>query len=130
MRIDHVAIACRDVETQRKWYEEVLGVKVAGRKPAPSRPGVTEAAYLVGPPGNPTTIELMPDDDTAPVSRKPFAPGLSHLALAIDDFDAWEARLTRAGVSWLGPVGEAISGGRLRSFLDPEGNMLQIVERR
>ena len=34
-----------------------------------------------------------------------------------------------AGVRWLGPPGEAVGGGALRSFLDPEDNMLQIVAR-
>jgi catechol 2,3-dioxygenase-like lactoylglutathione lyase family enzyme len=38
MRFDHVAVAFKDVEMARTWYEEVLGFQVAARK-APSRPG-------------------------------------------------------------------------------------------
>jgi glyoxylase I family protein len=128
MRFDHFAIACRDVESMRAWYEKTLGFQVAARK-SPARPDAPQTTYLVGPPGSPVTIELMPDDRHPRASRKPFHPGLSHLAFAVDDFAAWESRLTAAGARWLGEPGEAVGGGRLRSFLDPEDNMLQIVER-
>ena len=128
IRFDHMAIACRDVERQREWYERVLGFKPIARK-SPSRPDAPATTYLVAPEGSPVSIELMPDDRTAPTGRKPFTPGISHLALAVEDFASWEKRLGDAGVEWLGQTGEAVGGGKLRSFLDPEGNMLQIVER-
>ena len=128
LRFDHVAIACRDVEVMRAWYEKTLGFQVAARK-SPARPDAPGTTYLSGPAGSSVTIELMPDDRTPPVRRQPFHPGLSHIALAVDDFAAWEARLSAAGVRWLGARGEAVGGGALRSFLDPEDNMLQIVAR-
>jgi glyoxylase I family protein len=128
VRFDHAAIACGDVEAMRDWYEEVLGFAVLARK-RPSRADASGTTYLVGPPGSSTAIELMPDDRLAAPGRKPFTRGLSHLALAVDDFAAWESRLSASGVRWLGEAVEAVGGGRLRSFLDPEGNMLQIVER-
>src|SRR5262245_37054062 len=128
LRFDHMAIACRDVESMRGWYEKVLGFGVAAKK-VPSRPDAPHTTYLVGPKGSATTIELMPDDRGERTGRKPFTPGISHLALGVEDFTRWESRLTEAGVEWLGPIGEAVGGGKLRSFLDPEGNMLQIVER-
>ncbi|MBI4586537.1 MAG: VOC family protein [Planctomycetes bacterium] len=129
MRFDHIAIACRDVERMLAWYQKVLGFQVRARK-SPSRPDAPETTYLAGPAGSPVVLELMPDDRLAAAGRKPFTRGLSHLALAIDAFDEWERRLSAAGVEWLGGAVEAVGGGKLRSFLDPEGNMLQIVERR
>lgn len=128
---DHIAIACVDVESQRRWYEEALGFEVRARK-APSRPEAVVTTYLVAIAGGGPALELMPDDRGAQTGRKPFTPGLSHIAFRVPDFAAWEARLTRLGVRWLGEAveaGEVVGGGRLRSFLDPEGNMLQIVER-
>jgi glyoxylase I family protein len=129
MRFDHVAIACRNVELMRTWYERVLGFKVVARK-TPSRPDATQTTYLVGPEGSLVTFELMPDDRTAPHARKLFSPGISHVALRVEDIGEWEARLSENGVRWLGELADATGGGRVRSFLDPEDNTLQIVERR
>jgi glyoxylase I family protein len=126
--IDHIAIACRDVEALGAWYREVLGFEVAARK-APSRPDAPETTYLVGPPGEAARFEITPDDRRAPPAREPFTRGLSHIALRVDDFVAWERRISAGGGRWLGPAGEAVGGGKVRSFLDPEGNMLQIVQR-
>ena len=110
------------------WYEEVLGFRVAARK-APSRPDAPEAAYLVELPGTGTALELMPDDRGLAPGRKPFTTGIAHIALAVESFAEWESRLDACKVKWLGPAGEALGGGRVRSFLDPEGNMLQIIGR-
>jgi glyoxylase I family protein len=128
MYVDHIAIACRDVERMRIWYERVLGFEVRAQK-TPSRPDASAPTYLVGLPGSPTTLELMPDDRTPIPGRQPFHRGLSHVALDVDDLREWEGRLSAADVKWLGAVVEAVGGGRLRSFEDPEGNMLQIVQR-
>jgi len=129
MHLDHIAIACRDVERMRAWYERVLGLEVRARK-VPSRPDATQATYLVGIPGSLAAFELTPDDGTAPAARKPFTPGISHIALAVDDLGSWEAKLSAHEVTWLGPAGDAVGGGKVRSFLDPEGNMLQLVQRK
>ena len=133
MRFDHAAIACGDVEAMRAWYAEVLGFEVRFTKP-PSPPDARGAAYLIGPPGSTMTVELMPERPPGPPAtsgqlRETFARGLSHLALCIDRFEEWESRLTARGVRWTGEPVEALGGGKLRSFLDPEGNLLQIVER-
>ena len=37
--------------------------------------------------------------------------------------------LTFRSMAWTGDEAEAVGGGRLRNFVDPDGNMLQIVER-
>ena len=126
---DHIALACRDVEAQCAWYQRVLGFEVHTRKEAPSRPGAPQTAFLLGPPASPMTLELMPDNRRDVSAREPFTRGLSHIALGVEDFTAWEALLEARGVEWLGPAGEALGGGRVRSFPDPEGNMLQIVGR-
>jgi catechol 2,3-dioxygenase-like lactoylglutathione lyase family enzyme len=127
MMIDHVAIACRDVEAQRAWYEATFGFHVVFRKP-PARPG-GQTAYLMGLDGGQTTIELMADDGQPAAGRGIFVRGISHIAFRVDSYERWAARLEKAGVAWLGDAAEATGGGRLRSFTDPEGNILQIVQR-
>jgi glyoxylase I family protein len=133
MQFDHAAIACADVEAMRAWYAEVLRFEVRFTKP-PSRPDARGAAYLMGPQGSAMTIELMPEKPAGPPAgggalRETFARGLSHLALRVDRYEEWESRLTARGVRWTGEPVEALGGGKLRSFLDLEGNLLQIVER-
>jgi glyoxylase I family protein len=127
MDMDHIAIACRDVDLMREWYERHLDFEVRARK-SPSRPDASAPTYLVGPVGGAGSLELTPDDGTV-ADRRPFTGGLAHFAFRVEDLAVWEVRLDDAGVRWLGPAVDAMGGGRVRSFLDLEGNLLQLVER-
>ncbi len=118
--IDHPALAVDDVDRLSDWYCDVLGYEKVVRDPKP-------VWILRAPDG--TLLEVMPRDDTPRPARTTWTPGWSHLALRVDDFDAAEAKLQQKGVEWLGEEVAAVGGGRVRSFLDPEGNMLQIVQR-
>ncbi|MDR2042457.1 MAG: VOC family protein [Tannerella sp.] len=118
--IDHPAIAAEDVETLSKWYCTVLGYEVHTRTDKP--------IYIVKAPDG-TLIEIMPKDDTARPARTVNTPGWSHLALRVSDFDAAVAALDARGVAWTGDEFTAVGGGRIRNFTDPEGNLLQIVQR-
>lgn len=118
--IDHPALACDDVVTLTKWYCEVLGYKVFAETPKP--------IFIIEAPDG-TYIEMMPKDDTPRPVRAICTPGWSHLALRVNDMDAAMAALDKYDVQWEGPEFEAVGGGRIRNFTDPEGNILQIVQR-
>jgi glyoxylase I family protein len=118
--IDHPAIAAEDVEKVSKWYCDVLGYEVYARTEKP--------IYIVKAPDG-TLIEIMPKDETARPTRTVNTPGWSHLALRVSDIDAAIAALDAHGVAWAGAEFEAVGGGRIRNFTDPEGNLLQIVQR-
>lgn len=124
--IDHPAIACRDVQSQIDWYCRHLGMSVVAKTTTP-------VCAIVGYERTPNgaMIELMPirDEGMAPEHVGRFAPGLRHLAFRVDNFDKAYNALKAAGVSFLGEVVNAMGGGKLISFRDPEGNELQIVER-
>jgi hypothetical protein len=60
------------------------------------------------------------------VATKNNEPGRTILNFHVDDFDAVEARLRAAGVDWLEPVADR-PAGRFGTFLDPDGNYLQII---
>ncbi|MDR1331298.1 MAG: VOC family protein [Tannerella sp.] len=117
---DHPAIAADDVEALSAWYCDVLGYDVYAR--------VDKPVYILGAPDG-TLIEIMPRDDTARPARNTCTPGWSHLALRVSDIDAAMTALDRHGVAWEGAEFEAVGGGRIRNFTDPEGNLLQIVQR-
>jgi glyoxylase I family protein len=76
-----------------------------------------------------TFIEMMPEDGTPYLQRTVGTVGWSHLALRVSDMDKAIAALDKHHVTWLTAEFEAVGGGRIRNFSDPEGNLLQIIQR-
>ena len=118
--IDHPAVAAEDVEKLTEWYCDVLGYEIYARTEKP--------VYIIKAPDG-TFIEVMPKDDRSRPERTVCTPGWSHLALRVSDMDQAIAELDKFNVPWDGPEFEAVGGGRIRNFSDPEGNMVQIVQR-
>src|SRR5208337_4670310 len=125
LNIDHPAISCHDVDRQVQWYCRNLGMKLIASD------GKTPPSVLVGYEGETAMIELMPVKDAGPnpVQTPRFQPGLRHLALRVSDFDEACRRLKALGITFLFEPVEAVGGGTIVSFRDPEGNELQIVQR-
>ena len=118
--IDHPAIAVKDVEKMTQWYCNVLGYEVFARTDKP--------VYIIKAPDG-SFIEVMPEDGSPRPQRNVCTPGWSHLALRVSDMDKAMAELDQHNVAWDGPEFVAAGGGRIRNFTDPEGNMIQIVQR-
>jgi peroxiredoxin/catechol 2,3-dioxygenase-like lactoylglutathione lyase family enzyme len=118
--IDHPAIAAADVESLSKWYRNTLGYEVFAKTDKPIY--ILKAA-------DGTLMEIMPKDETARPERTVNTPGWSHLAIRVSDFDVAMKVLSELGVAWEGPEFVAVGGGRIRNFTDPEGNLLQIIQR-
>jgi glyoxylase I family protein len=119
--VDHIAIAAQDPARLADWYCEHLGFRALSDngKERPTR-------LLAGAAGG--MIEMMPDDESPPPGRELFDRGLSHLAVRVSDLDRALARLRQSGVDVAEPVAAA-GGGRVATFRDPEGNVVQVVER-
>lgn len=118
--IDHPAVAADDVDKLADWYCQALGYKKYERHPKP--------AWMLLAEDN-TLLEIVPKDDTTRPVRTTWTPGWSHLAIRVADIDEAVSYLDKLGVQWGGDIMPAIGGGRVRNFFDPEGNMLQILER-
>ena len=118
--IDHPAVAAEDVDALAAWYCDMLGYQKLVRHDTPV--WLLRAA-------DGTLMEIMPRDQTPRPERTTWTPGWSHLAIRVSDFDAAERFLQEKGVQWTGDVAEAIGGGKVRNFVDPDGNLLQILER-
>lgn len=117
---DHLGIAFKDLAKAVAWYKEVLGLTEWAEKEG-------GAVMLQLAPG--AYIEMMPANADPKQVRMIAAPGHSHLAMRVENLDAAMAELEKHGVAWTNEVSPAVGGGRLRNFLDVEGNDLQIVER-
>lgn len=119
--IDHPAIAADDVEKLGTWYCEVLGYEKFFVDP--------EAPIWIIKAADGTFIEIMPKDENPRQDRTVCTPGYSHLALRVNNLNAAIEYLESKGIVWTSEVFGAKGGGNLRNFEDPDGNMLQIVER-
>ena len=72
-------------------------------------------------------LEIIPSEgERAPQKMKD--PGIRHLAITVDDFDAAAEELRKRGVEF---VTEPISmqGNRLHLFSDGDGNIVHLIHR-
>lgn len=115
--IEHTGIASPDPQRLARWYVETLGFVIvynSGR-----------AVFIKAPNG--TMIEIITaEGERAPATQT--SPGLRHLALTVDDFDAAYRRLQAAQVEFVGEPSES-KGARVVFFKDPEGNFLHLIHR-
>lgn len=123
--IDHPAVAADDVEKLSDWYCEVFGYEkwFLHRTIQPLK----FVWMLKAPDG--TLLEIMPKDDTMRQERTTWTPGWSHLALRVENIQTAIDYLDNQKVTWGGNLMDAIGGGKVRNLFDPEGNMLQILQR-
>jgi glyoxylase I family protein len=115
--LEHTAIATPDPEKLARWYvdhlEFVINYRYGGNVFVKARNG--------------SMLEIIPSEgERAPQQMKD--PGIRHLAIIPDDFDAAYARLQSQGVRFVtGPLD--LEGNRLVFFTDPDGNLLHLIHR-
>ena len=115
--LEHTAIASPDPRKLAQWYvdhlEFAINSEYAGN-------------YFVKA-ANGSMLEIIPSEGDRAAQRLKD-PGIRHLAILVDDFDAAHQRLQGAGVLFLG---EPISnqGNRLVFFADGDGNYLHLIHR-
>ena len=119
--IDHPAIAADNVETLAEWYCSTLGFEKFFKH-------VEKNVWILKAPDG-TFIEMMQKDENLRPERTVLTPGYSHLAFRVDNLQESIKVLDQKQVVWISDIVDAIGGGKLRSFQDPERNMLQIVQR-
>ena len=124
LRIHHAAIICSDYEASKRFYVEVLGLRVVAEHfRAARRSWKLDLALPDG-----SQVELFSFDGAPPRPSYPEARGLRHLAFAVADIAAAKARLESLGV-----VLEAIrvdehTGRRFTFFADPDDLPLELYE--
>lgn len=113
--IEHTAIATPDPEALGQWYEKNL------RFPICHRYGGN--VFVKAADG--TMLELIPSIGER-VKTEIKTPGIRHLAIKVEDFDAAVQALERQGIE----IFDRIEGAnRLAFFRDPEGNILHLIYR-
>ena len=126
-RLNHVAIAVRDLEAECRRYRDVLGAEVTDPVALPEH-GV-RVVFITLPN---TKIELIePLDDTSPIASflAKSGGGLHHVCYEVDDILAARDRLVASGTRVLGD-GTPRSGahGKPVLFLHPKDFSGTLIE--
>lgn len=121
----HAAIICADYERSRRFYVEVLGLRVIAETYREARR--SHKLDLALPDG--TQIELFSFPDPPARPSYPEARGLRHLAFVVDDVAGCKSALEAQGIE-VEPVRvDELTGKRFVFFADPDGLPLELYER-
>jgi glyoxylase I family protein len=115
--LEHTAIASPNPRQLAQWYADNLEFRINHEY----------GGNFFVKAANGTMLEIIPSEGER-AQQKMKDPGIRHLAIMVDDFDAAHQRLKEIGVKFLtDPLN--LGGNRLLFFGDPEGNILHLIHR-
>ncbi len=123
-RLHHAAIICSDYAASRRFYVDVLGLRVIAENHRAARD--SWKLDLALPDGG--QIELFSFPDPPPRPSYPEACGLRHLCFAVDDVAACKRELEARGVAVQDIRVDEYTGRRFVFFSDPDGLPLELYE--
>lgn len=123
-RLHHAAIICSDYAASRRFYVEVLGLRVIAEHHRAARD--SWKLDLALPDGG--QIELFSFPDPPPRASYPEACGLRHLCFAVDDVAACKREIEARGVAVQDIRVDEYTGRRFVFFNDPDGLPLELYE--
>ena len=134
LRIDHVGIACRDLDASIELYTSTFGLVVAGRETNEAQ-GVREAMlHVADAPGGGSYIQLLePLADDTPVGKflASRGEGVHHIGYGVTDVAAELDRLRAEGVRLVDERPRHGSLGASIAFLHPKslgGVLTELVQ--
>lgn len=117
MRVDHIAIAVKNVEEALKNYQKILNVDQLEIEEVPSEKVKVAMLMLQD-----TRIELMePTSPDSPISKflEEHGEGIHHIAITADDIEKDVARAAANGMKMLGGLRSGSYGRRI-TFIHPK----------
>jgi glyoxylase I family protein len=122
-----LGIVVRDLDAMLAFYRDRLGLWEEGTNPVPG--GGTMHRLWAGE----SMIKIVAPDPPPPVDGVPgglrAATGLRYFTFTIEDLDATMAALETAGTPVVRPITEMAPGVRIALVEDPEGNVVEFLER-
>jgi methylmalonyl-CoA/ethylmalonyl-CoA epimerase len=133
-RIDHVGIACRDLESSIEFYVATFGLVVAGRETNEAQ-GVKEAMlHVADAPGGASYVQLLePLSPDTPVGKflESRGEGVHHIGYGVVDVSAALADLGEKGLRLIDEQPRHGSLGASIAFLHPKsvgGILTELVQ--
>ncbi len=124
LRIHHAAIICSDYARSKRFYTQVLGLRVLAENYRQARDSWKLDLSL--PDGG--QVELFSFNSAPPRPSYPEAQGLRHLAFAVNDVSAWTAHLQAQGIAVEAIRTDEYTSQRFVFFADPDGLPLELYE--
>jgi glyoxylase I family protein len=124
LKIHHVAIICSDYQRSKKFYTEVLGLRIVRESFREARNSFKLDLGL--PDGS--QIELFSFPNPPKRSSRPEAQGLRHLAFAVSNVGQFSEYLRSKGVELEEIRIDRDTNKQFTFFSDPDGLPLEIYE--
>lgn len=122
--IHHIAIICSNYEVSKKFYTEILGLRILAENFRAERNSYKLDLMV----GERYAIELFSFPHPPPRPSRPEAAGLRHLAFSVANLDSAIAWLTQNGVATEPVRVDEYTGKRFTFFSDPDGLPLELYE--
>ena len=124
-KIHHVAIICSNYVESKKFYSEVLGLKIIAEAYRQQRQSYKLDLALP----NGGQIELFSFPNPPPRPSRPESCGLRHLAFEVDNVELTKKELEEKGVE-VEPIRiDEYTDRKFTFFADPDGLPLEIYEK-
>ncbi len=124
-RIHHIAIICSDYEVSKRFYTQVLGLKIESEHFRRERHSYKADCSLNGT----YVVELFSFPNPPTRLSYPEAAGLRHLAFEVDDIDEAIADLEKKNVAHQPVRTDEYTGKRFVFLSDPDGLPIELYER-
>lgn len=127
-KINHVAIAVKDIDESLVFWRDVLGMELHHTEDVPSQKAIV--AFL---PTGDSEVELVkPTVDDSGVAKfiAERGGGIHHLCMEVDDIDGMLAMLKEKGVRLIDEVARELPGRKM-AFIHPKstgGVLLELYE--
>ncbi|HEV7608495.1 MAG TPA: VOC family protein [Steroidobacteraceae bacterium] len=129
-KVDHVAIAVRDLDAAVEMYQSIFGFALLKRREVQGKFSGMRSAEMDG--GKFTIVLIEGTDPASQVCRyvDRYGPGVQHIAIVVDNLEATARQLADSGAQF---ATEIIRGdGLLQLFTkreDNSGMMFEFIER-
>ncbi len=123
MEIDYIALFVTNVERSVAFYDQALGFEF----PHPVKPDGAEGRsgnLRIGLYDRRWLSHLLGEQGEEPISGHPFL-----LSMTVPDLEAIHQRLQQLEVNILKPPQDMVWGQRILLLADPDGNLLEIVQK-
>ena len=130
MKIDHLGIAVKSIDEALKFYQQMLGLPLAGTEIVADQ-GVEVAMLPIGE----SRIELLqPTGDDTPIGKFLAKRGsaIHHICLEVDDLVAQLAQMQAQGAQLIDEQPRRGAGGHLIAFVHPKttgGVLIELVQK-